>query len=121
MNKTLWQLDAIRGAAAAYVVVYHARCFAQTSIAPMMSFGPEAVILFFLLSGFVISYSSERRLCEPGGVRSYLVHRFRRIYPLFLVALALTISIVDPHRQLFDVAGSSMDETRGMVQYLLRK
>lgn len=47
-------------------------------------------MLFFLLSGFVISYSSEERTKKPGGTQMYLLHRFRRIYPLFLLSLLVT-------------------------------
>ncbi|WP_040764231.1 acyltransferase family protein, partial [Novipirellula maiorica] len=93
MNKKLWQLEALRGAAAIYVVIYHANFFSQSIIAPLFSMGPEAVILFFILSGFVISHSSENRLRLPGGTATYLVHRFRRIYPLFLFSLFFAYSI----------------------------
>lgn len=90
MSRKLWQLDALRGAAATYVVIYHAHFFMNTRLAPLFCLGPESVILFFLLSGFVISYSSDQRLLQPGGLKSYLMHRFRRIYPLFAAALLLT-------------------------------
>jgi peptidoglycan/LPS O-acetylase OafA/YrhL len=90
MSNKLSQLDSVRGAAAVYVVVYHTRYFAHGALAPLFLVGPEAVILFFLLSGFVISYSSEQRLRLPGGTATYFLHRFRRIYPLFIVALLLT-------------------------------
>ena len=54
----------------------------------MLSFGQEAVILFFLLSGFVIYYASLRgaRILRFGN---YFSHRFRRIWPTFLISLAL--------------------------------
>ena len=54
----LQRLEAVRGVAALYVVIAH-------SITPtpfILSFGQEAVIVFFLLSGFVIEYSSAKTL-----------------------------------------------------------
>jgi peptidoglycan/LPS O-acetylase OafA/YrhL len=85
---TLWQLNALRGAAALYVFIYHSRIFRNTPMGYLFCAGPEAVMLFFLLSGFVISYSSESRLATE-GFRGYFVRRFRRIFPLFIVALGL--------------------------------
>jgi peptidoglycan/LPS O-acetylase OafA/YrhL len=48
-------------------------------------FGQEAVIVFFLLSGFVI-FANEQGCSErPGG---YYLRRLRRIYPALLAAMA---------------------------------
>ena len=54
-------------------------------------FGQEAVMLFFLLSGFVIAISITR----GSGVtaRTYYVHRCRRIYPLVLVSFAVSMGV----------------------------
>lgn len=66
-------------------------------------FGQLAVLVFFVVSGFVIYYSSVSRARrehapgpgdEHGGpklrFRAYFVRRFRRIYPPFVLALGLT-------------------------------
>ncbi|HZU13635.1 MAG TPA: acyltransferase [Chloroflexota bacterium] len=82
------KLEAVRGFAALYVVVHHARPLTG-SLAVVTSFGQEAVILFFLLSGFVVYYSSFAGRSRFDLSR-YLNHRFRRIYPLFLIALAVS-------------------------------
>jgi peptidoglycan/LPS O-acetylase OafA/YrhL len=55
---SLHQLDSLRGFAAAYVVVHHAHLAPQSAFGNLLFFGQEAVILFFLLSGFVIHYST---------------------------------------------------------------
>lgn len=83
----IWQLDALRGVAASYVVLYHSNWFRHTKVGAVFSVGPEAVILFFVLSGFVISYATENRR-EPLPFKDYFVRRFLRIFPLFLMALA---------------------------------
>ena len=84
----LMRLEAVRGFAAAYVVLHHAHLSTRQPMRFLFAFGQEAVILFFLMSGFVIFYASHRRgkLLDLG---TYFNHRFRRIYPIFLVALAL--------------------------------
>ncbi len=82
------KLEAIRGFAAAYVVVHHARLTERPEARIFLSFGQEAVILFFLLSGFVIYYASRRGVgLLPFAV--YFSHRFRRIWPTFLISLTL--------------------------------
>ncbi len=80
----LKRLDAVRGVSAVYVALGH-------SISPMpliFSFGQEAVIIFFLLSGFVIEYSSAKTVHL--GFKYYFEKRFVRIYSvlicLFIVA-----------------------------------
>ena len=82
----LVELEALRGAAAIYVFIHHAHLMANQGIGRLLYFGQEAVIVFFLLSGFVISYSSNRQ--HPTWP-TYIFHRAKRIYPIFIAALAL--------------------------------
>lgn len=65
------------------IQVYGIACF---------SFGHQAVMLFFVLSGFVIHYSSYNQSLKTGGlaIGTYLGKRIKRIYPPFLFALLLT-------------------------------
>src|SRR5690348_13697572 len=90
----LWRLEALRGAAAAYVVLGHigSGWYGNPLLGLPVRFGLEAVILFFLISGFVIEYSAYggRKAGELIGFGDYLVKRVRRIYPLFLLALGLS-------------------------------
>ncbi|MRD46858.1 acyltransferase [Caenimonas koreensis] len=79
-------LEALRGFAALYVFAHHARLAPNSGWGMLLYFGQEAVILFFLLSGFVIDHSTRGRSVTA---KRYLIHRFRRIYPIFLVALFL--------------------------------
>ncbi|ODP39438.1 acyltransferase family protein [Sphingomonas turrisvirgatae] len=52
-------------------------------------FGHQAVILFFVLSGFWISRSVVRRAVRGWSWRSYLVDRLTRLMPVLLGALAV--------------------------------
>jgi peptidoglycan/LPS O-acetylase OafA/YrhL len=101
----LRQLDAIRGIAAFTVMLHHYVWFRvdtqahQPALPPLfwISFrclhflfaGHEAVLLFFVLSGMVLSGSLVRRnrLAYPG----YVLHRICRIYLPYLAALLLAI------------------------------
>lgn len=84
------KLEAVRGLAAFYVFVHHfVHC--NDSLAYLQRFfvfGQTAVMVFFILSGFVIYYSSAGR--NPDfKVRDYMVRRLRRIYPAFILVMLL--------------------------------
>lgn len=86
------KLESLRGFAAIYVVLSHlsSNCLhlQRSWIGQPFRFAQEGVLLFFLLSGFVIYYSWHE---HPGtkNFGNFLYKRFRRIYPLFLLALLL--------------------------------
>lgn len=112
-NKLVF-LDGIRGIAAVYVMVGHARwllwegylnfkshpesySFVDTALMYLLSlfrFGHEFVLLFFVLSGFVIHFSYSKKLGTATTYRldwrQYFFRRLKRIYPPFLFALAFT-------------------------------
>lgn len=78
----LWRIEAVRGAAALYVVLHH-----LLPSVPVFYFGQEAVIVFFLVSGFVIEYSSAKSI--NAGFSGYFKRRFLRIYPVLLCLFVL--------------------------------
>ena len=95
-------LDALRGLCALVVVLQHAitlfpaafaRLAARSELAGALAVfagrrSTEAVLLFFVLSGFSIRLSIEQRgLRDAASVRDYLGRRVRRILPAYLIAL----------------------------------
>lgn len=98
------ELDALRGLAAVVVLVGHAlrtspwwgrsELLATLDRSPLHVFvaGREAVILFFALSGFVLSlpYWAGK---GTGAYRAYAVKRIFRIYVPYLIAMALTLGL----------------------------
>lgn len=91
-NHKLEKLEAVRGAAAVYVVFHHTVPrdieWLGLKIGLLLSFGQEAIITFFLLSGFVITYSFQRSSDKSFG--NYFSNRFCRIYIPLLVAYLIT-------------------------------
>ncbi|WP_260703159.1 acyltransferase family protein [Edaphobacter flagellatus] len=86
------ELDSLRGVAALTVVFYHGRCAFNPHepawyLRPFFA-GHEAVILFFVLSGYVLSLPAwtQRTSAYP----EYLIRRFSRIYLPYLAAAALS-------------------------------
>jgi peptidoglycan/LPS O-acetylase OafA/YrhL len=63
------------------------RILDDAQIAAMPDFGREAVIAFFVLSGFVIAYSAEHKNLTA---RSYVVARAARLFSVVLPVLALS-------------------------------
>lgn len=82
-------LDIVRLVAAVNVVLFHTwhRFYPDSSIRFP---GHEAVVVFFVLSGYVIAYAASR----PGVTLSiYLQHRIARIVPVAWAALALGLAL----------------------------
>jgi hypothetical protein len=52
--------------------------------------------LFFVLSGFIIHYNYVDIVARPGGLRKFFVARFSRLYPLYLLVLALDFALYHP-------------------------
>ena len=95
VNYHLQKLEALRGFAAFYVLLHHiSSSYLGLKGSPWgfaFRFGQEAVIGFFLLSGFVIHYSFQ--LSAHKTFAAYLIKRTRRIYPIFCIALLLSLLI----------------------------
>ncbi|WP_166653485.1 acyltransferase family protein [Paraburkholderia flava] len=92
------QLDALRGVAALMVVINHFVLLGPLAWVPktplrVIALGHEAVILFFALSGFVLTLQLRSR--RGISYRDYLVKRICRIYLPYLVVLIATFSIVN--------------------------
>jgi peptidoglycan/LPS O-acetylase OafA/YrhL len=85
-TKHLDGLDALRGYAAIGVLLFHASGLLH---APwLMPSGYLAVDIFFVMSGYVIANAYEAKLPSMGMV-AFLRVRAIRLYPLFLLGLAI--------------------------------
>ena len=105
-------LDCCRLLAALLVVASHYGPYgiiSRDADAWVPNLGREAVIVFFVLSGFVIAYSTEHK---NASLRAYAIARCTRIYsvalPLLLFAFAAATALVwlerVPAHQLYAVA-----------------
>jgi len=103
----LSSVDALRGAAALGVVLYHTvgpnyrfgprvLNWLAVPILPMIRFGYVGVFLFFVISGFCIHLSRAKAKVEnkqPVTFTAFWKRRFRRLYPPYLIALVLYLGI----------------------------
>jgi peptidoglycan/LPS O-acetylase OafA/YrhL len=84
------ELEFLRGFVAFYIFLHHVLCKyidCNIYISKLFIFGQEAVIIFFLLSGYVISLSQFRR---EYNFRTYFMHRFLRIYTVVILSIILS-------------------------------
>ena len=80
-------LNLIRFLAALLVFLSHVKIFTK-GIWQIAGLGHEAVVIFFVLSGFVISFVT---FGKKEDCRSYVVNRLSRIYSVALPAIILTL------------------------------
>ncbi|MFD0534678.1 acyltransferase family protein [Actinomadura luteofluorescens] len=84
-------LDALRGLAALVVVFEHSLDVllpeVRRATGPWFDFGRYGVFVFFLVSGYVVPFSLERR----GSVRQFWAGRFFRLYPAWGVSVVLAL------------------------------
>jgi peptidoglycan/LPS O-acetylase OafA/YrhL len=87
LKKHFETLDGLRGVAASVVLVGHATgLFCESSIVPHKN---PAVLFFFMLSGFVISYAYGAKLLEGMPIASFYQRRAIRLYPLIVLGSIL--------------------------------
>lgn len=85
-------LDLLRLLAAAMVLLSHYPLTElQAAITDRYNFGYDAVIVFFVLSGYVISHAVDTK--EKDGL-TYSVNRIARIFPVAAVAVLLSLGLM---------------------------
>ncbi|MDX3537053.1 acyltransferase [Streptomyces sp. MB09-01] len=87
-------LDALRGIAALIVALHHFDVLRMLPFGGMIwrnfDMGLFGVMLFFIVSGYIIPASLERR----GDVRGFWIGRIFRIYPALIAAFVLSIMML---------------------------
>jgi peptidoglycan/LPS O-acetylase OafA/YrhL len=85
-SRLAW-LDALRGFAALCVVFDHGTSLVvrplHAYLYQWLNFGQYGVFVFFLVSGYIIPASLERK----GSIRGFWISRGFRLYPLYLLAI----------------------------------
>ncbi len=120
-GKRILSIEAIRGGAAIYVMLGHIVQLYQIPshfphyeffIKTIFGYGHQAVLLFFIVSGFSITYSSSiANLSDFSTLKEYLFKRFRRIYPLFFIVLVVSLVILQ-------ITGINSSLARNILSFL---
>ena len=108
---TLQNIQSLRWLAAALVFMQHAVFFSGQTIGESMmafrtfNFGGIGVYIFFIISGFVIALQTEKSCLQ------FLMHRAFRIYPTYLITIALAFIVFylfSNHKPTIDDFSASM-------------
>jgi exopolysaccharide production protein ExoZ len=91
-------IQALRGIAAISVALVHFNAVALMLVgsdAPLILYPlASGVDLFFVISGFVMVYSSEPLFAAPGGSTTFFIRRLARIVPLYWSTTAIAIPLM---------------------------
>jgi peptidoglycan/LPS O-acetylase OafA/YrhL len=93
MQQTIRALTGLRFLAAATVVTAHGVLSLATFtdlpwiFDQLRSLSALGMSIFFVLSGFVIHYTYRSTITQPNGLQNFLIARFARLYPLYIVLI----------------------------------
>ncbi|AQW29139.1 acyltransferase [Ralstonia syzygii subsp. celebesensis] len=116
-HKSLQSIQALRGVAALYVVLFHARVVlplwskeATDTLHEVFSRGFAGVDLFFVISGFIMAWVCVLSRNRPDSVLSYAIKRFFRVAPPYWLATFLAVFLIGRN--------STSDEFLGAILFL---
>lgn len=90
-------IQALRFLAALLVVVTHSFFYATERLDPLFGqwpYGGVGVDIFFVISGFVMVVSSQRRLSSRDGWKYFAVRRIVRIVPMYWIATSAKVAVM---------------------------
>ncbi len=109
------QLDGLRGACAIVVLIHHMIQLSPEgvleSICPITllgiitNLGRLAVYIFFVLSGFVIGYTTPEKY-TPKEAKKYILRRLIRLYPIYLFAILFSCFLSTELLKIKDIFGN---------------
>jgi peptidoglycan/LPS O-acetylase OafA/YrhL len=92
-------LDIVRFSAAVLVYLWHSNQRSLTeSVLPASNFGHSSVIVFFVLSGFVIAYITDTK---ENTLSKYMASRISRVFSVAIPAVFLTLLLDSIGRGLY--------------------
>jgi peptidoglycan/LPS O-acetylase OafA/YrhL len=97
MRPQIPALTGLRAVAAYAVLLAHALDYSGLHGRSVTNLGLFAMSLFFTLSGFVMQYNYGQRFADDGilaASKFFLLARFARLYPLYIVGLILSVSFI---------------------------
>jgi peptidoglycan/LPS O-acetylase OafA/YrhL len=77
-----------------YGAAFSERISAPRAITTLLQNGNMGVSFFFVLSGFILTYTYQGRLNSRYAVADYLFARFSRLYPVYLLALVIALPVL---------------------------
>jgi peptidoglycan/LPS O-acetylase OafA/YrhL len=88
------QLDGLRAFAVSFVLVAHGLYSEIPSLKKITDYGSTGILLFFIISGFLISRILIRSKGSPNYFFNFYARRGLRIWPLYYAVLALSFALL---------------------------
>lgn len=92
-------IQIMRGVAASGVVVHHSlhaivdsRCDSNYVCTAAINFGASGVDIFFIISGFIMLYTSKEEFGSAASALDFLIRRAIRIVPLYWVLSSILVA-----------------------------
>ena len=115
-DRLAW-LDVLRGLAALAVVFDHLSYYVLQHVRAIVyhwfDAGNYGVFVFFIISGYIVPASLERK----GSVRTFWVSRLFRLYPLYLLAVGIAVALYLVH--FGSLRGEGSDPETSILSQLL--
>lgn len=97
-KKELQLIQLLRGIACVLVALMHITItFSQTFHSYFLwnffKFGGGGVDIFFVLSGFIITYSNRQHIGKPGNIFKFVKKRLIRIFPIYWIIISFFLAI----------------------------
>jgi exopolysaccharide production protein ExoZ len=114
-------IQALRGISALLVMMYHFQQriapgeFAQTAGAFFFGRGYVGVDIFFMLSGFVMVYSTARITSGASDAVTFFIKRIARVWPAYVIATVLYLAI---HLGDFGINQLALDQFLKSIVFL---
>jgi peptidoglycan/LPS O-acetylase OafA/YrhL len=112
--------EGIRGLAAVLVTLYH---FGVAWYIRPIEYGYLFVDLFFVLSGFVIAANYSSRMAKSSDLKSFLIRRFGRLFPLMIFSTILFVIAFDggilAKRTIVAMGYTNIFKNPGALSYLV--
>ncbi|GIZ17376.1 acyltransferase family protein [Citrobacter europaeus] len=97
MNKRIESLQALRGLAAILVMLFHYRFYLRSQVEngttiwdALFGWGIIGVDIFFIISGFIMVYTTQNYSQSLFSTKRFLINRAIRIFPMYYVGLLIT-------------------------------
>jgi len=95
-KKNLQLIQVLRGIASLLVVLFHitgnfSETYHQHWLGNIFLFGNSGVDIFFVLSGFIITYSNRQYITKPTSIIKFLKKRAIRVFPIYWVVITFFI------------------------------
>jgi peptidoglycan/LPS O-acetylase OafA/YrhL len=92
----LMSIQAMRGIATFIVILAHIQLYVAgklylPDLLPFNGVVGASVDSFFVVSGFIMVYASERLFQQPGGMRIYFLRRLARILPMYWLTTTFVV------------------------------